>query len=89
VLDDRDDRRGRAGAADGRPRLAVADQAILGLDLDQRRVEGLDPAEVGDVLRGLGDRAAQPGGADVADADRRSPGVIENRSSTASERLDR
>jgi hypothetical protein len=73
VLDDGDDRRGGAGAADGGARLAVADQAVVGLDLDQRRVEGRDPAEVGDVLRCLGDRAAQPGRADVADADLRSP----------------
>jgi hypothetical protein len=73
VLDDRDDRGGGARAADGGPRLAVADLAVVELDLDQRRVEGRDPAEVGDVLRGLRDRTAQPGRADVTDADRRAP----------------
>jgi hypothetical protein len=89
VLDDGHDRRGGACAADRGPRLAVPDLAVVELDLDQRRVEGRDPAEVRDVLRRLGDGAAEPGRADVADADLGPPGIIENRSSTASERPER
>jgi hypothetical protein len=73
VLDDRDDRRGSPRATDGGACLAVADLPVVELDLDQRRVEGRDPAEVGDVLRGLRDRTAKPGGADVTDADRGAP----------------
>jgi hypothetical protein len=73
VLDDGDDRRGGPRTADGGARLAVPDLAIVELYLDQCRVEGRDPAEVGDVLRGLGDRTAQPGRADVTDADRGAP----------------
>jgi hypothetical protein len=75
VLDDRDDRRRRSGAADGRPRLAVADLAVVQLDLDQRAVERRDAPEVGDVLGRLGDRAAEPGCADIAD---RYDGLLEN-----------
>ena len=61
-----DERATRAGAADGRLRLAPPDVAVVGLDAHQRHVEAVDAPEVGDVLALRRDRAVQPAGASTS-----------------------